>query len=243
MTSSRRARALLPDNEESQMLHPTRRLTKATTASTALALAGALLLTGCGGGSKGDVSDKSAASPSASPSPAAPSATASAPAVAENRPKVTLPEGETLAFDPETTGDPVKDAVLRDNAEYVRAVDEAIAGQDAKAPKVAFYAKDDALVGAMQWIAAVTKQGVSITGTIRYLDRQVSIRQDGAATLMYCGDETKGFTKDRKTGKVNVTPANGDSYISYALVLRKNDKGVWQATKLSSVRGDKKCQR
>ncbi|MFE4858978.1 hypothetical protein [Streptomyces sp. NPDC056670] len=215
---------------------------KATTAAAALAAAGALLLTGCGGGSKGGDS-KVAGADTASSGAAKPSASASAPADAANRPKVALPEGETLTFDPETTGDPVKDAVLKDNAEYVRAVDEAIADQDGKATKVAFYAKDDALVGALQWIAAVTKQDVSITGTIRYFDRQVSVRQDGAATLTYCGDETKGFTKDRKTGKVNVTPANSDSYISYALVLRKNDKGVWQATKLTSLRGDKKCQR
>ncbi|MEU8960906.1 hypothetical protein AB0C89_04260 [Streptomyces sp. NPDC048491] len=213
---------------------------KATTA--AAALAAALLLTGCGGGSQG-AGAKTVPGADTTGS-ATPSASASAtPADRANRPKVTLPAGETLSFDPETTGDPVKDAVLKDNAEYVRAVDEAIADQDGKATKVAFYAKDDALVGALQWIAAVTKQGVSITGTIRYFDRQVSVRQDGAATLTYCGDETKGFTKDRKTGKVNVTPANSDSYISYALVLRKSDKGVWQATKLSSVRGDKKCQR
>ncbi|MGW2817746.1 hypothetical protein [Streptomyces sp. NPDC001415] len=215
---------------------------KATTAAAALAAAGALLLTGCGGGSKGGDSKKIAGADSGASASAAPSALAPAPDAA-NRPKVTLPTGEELSFDPEKTGDPIKDAVLGDNAEYVRAVDEAIANQDAKAPSVAFYAKDDALVGAMQWIAAVTKQDVSIAGTIRYFDRQVSIRQDGAATLTYCGDETKGFTKDRKTGKVNVTPADSDSYISYALVLRKNDKGVWQVTKLSSVRGDKKCQR
>ncbi|MFI6688353.1 hypothetical protein [Streptomyces sp. NPDC050485] len=215
---------------------------KATTAAAALAAAGALLLTGCGGDSKGADSKKIAGADSGSSASAAPSASASGAADAANRPKVTPPAGEELSFDPEKTGDPIKDAVLGDNAEYVRAVDEAIANQDAKAPSVAFYAKDDALVGAMQWIASVTKQDVSITGTIRYFDRQVSIRQDGAATLTYCGDETKGFTKDRKTGKVNVTPANSDSYISYALVLRKNDKGVWQVTKLSSVRGDKKCQ-
>jgi hypothetical protein len=216
---------------------------KATTAAAALAVAGALLLTGCGGDSKGADSKKIAGADNGSSAAATPSASASTAADAANRPKVVLPAGEELFFDPEKTGDPIRDAVLTDNAEYVRAVDEAIANQDAKAPNVAFYAKDDALVGAMQWIASVAKQGVSITGTIRYFDRQVSIRQDGAATLTYCGDETKGFTKDRKTGKVNVTPANSDSYISYALVLRKNDKGVWQATKLSSLRGDKKCQR
>ncbi|MEU3370916.1 hypothetical protein ABZ734_10630 [Streptomyces sp. NPDC006660] len=220
---------------------------KTTTAAAALAMASVLVLAGCGGGSKGDDGKKIAGagagrSGSATLS-AVPSASASAAADDANRPKVTLPADEILTFDPEKTGDPVKDAVLRDNAEYVRAVDEAIAEQDAKAPKVAFYAKDDALVGAMQWIAAVAGHGLSITGTIRYFDRQVSVRQDGAATLTYCGDETKGFTKDRKTGKIDVTPPDSDSYISYALVLRENEKGVWQTTKLSSVRGDKKCRR
>ncbi|MEU9196257.1 hypothetical protein [Streptomyces hundungensis] len=243
MTSSRRARALLPDNEESRMLHPTRRLTKATTASTALALAGALLLTGCGGGSKGDVSAKSAASPSASPSPAAPSATASAPAVAENRPKVTLPAGDVLIFDPEKTGDPVKDAILADDAEYQRAIDEAIENQDPKSKSVAFYAAGQALIGDAQWIGGFIADGTTVTGTVRLFDRRVTVDKDGSAGLTYCGDETKGFTKDRKTGKVNVTPPDKDSYVSYVSRLRKNDKGVWQTTSVRSVRGDKKCQR
>lgn len=216
---------------------------KTTTAAAALA-AGVLLLTGCGGGgTKGGDAKKIAGADSGPSASATPSASASAAADAADRPKITLPADEVLTFHPETTGDPVKDAVLRDNAEYVRAVDEAIDNQDLKAPKVAFYAKDDALVGAMQWIGLITKQNVSITGTIDYFDRQVTVRQDGAAMLTYCGDETKGFTKDRKTGKVDVTPPDSDSYVSYALVLRKNDKGVWQTTKLSSVRGDKKCQR
>ncbi|MFJ8308949.1 MULTISPECIES: hypothetical protein [unclassified Streptomyces] len=216
---------------------------KATTAAAALAAAGALLLTGCGGGSEGAKDPKKIAGSDNGSASATPSASASpAGADAANRPKVTLPAGNVLLFDPEQTGDPVKDAILRDNAEYLKAIDEAIDKQDPKSKNVAYYSVDAALIGDAQWIGGFIQDGTTVTGTVRYFNRQVTLDKDGSAGLTYCGDETKGFTKDRKTGKVNVTPPDKDSYISYVTRLRKNDKGVWQTTRERSQRGDQKCQ-
>ncbi len=136
-----------------------------------------------------------------------------------------LPEGDSLVFAPETTGDAKADAVLKDNAEYLRSIDEAIGKQNPKSEAVAFYSKDSAYLGSVEWISGFVKDGVTVTGTVRYFDRKVSFSKDGSAGLVYCADESKGYTKDVKTGKVNVTEASKDSYVLYNDRLRKNDKG------------------
>ncbi len=66
-----------------------------------------------------------AAQPSPSPSPSP-----STPASEGGRPVIDLPSDVTHAFDWGTTGDPLKDAVLADTAQRIKAVDLAIAEQD-----------------------------------------------------------------------------------------------------------------
>lgn len=158
------------------------------------------------------------------------------------RPKVSLPQGDKLVFSPRSTGDARTDAVLRDNAEYLRAIDEAIGDQDPRSKAVAFYSKGSAYLDSVDWIGGFVEEGTTVTGTVRYVDREVSFSEDGSAGLTYCGDESKGYTKDLKTKKVNVTPVTKDSYIFYSDRLRKNAKGVWHTTKSTSERGSKECQ-
>ncbi|MFD5583825.1 hypothetical protein ACFWII_08505 [Streptomyces sp. NPDC127063] len=216
--------------------------TRPTTAvAAALTTAAVLLLSACGGGGSDSTdNDKIAGADTGAPTSASPTPSASADGI--DRPKITLPEGDTLVFSPETTGDPKTDAVLKDNAEYLRAIDEAIGKQDPKSPAVAFYSKDNAYIGSLQWIGGFVKDGTTVTGTVRYFNRKVEFSKDGSAGLSYCADESKGYTKDIKTKKVNVTPANKDSYVLYNDRLRKNDKGVWQTTNSSSERGSEACQ-
>ncbi|WP_031042313.1 hypothetical protein [Streptomyces sp. NRRL F-5650] len=219
--------------------------TTTATAAAALTTAVALLLTACGGGSdsSGDSGkDEIAGADTGSSAPASPSASASGGGDGVDRPTVRLPEGDSLVFDPESTGDAKTDAVLKDNAEYLRAIDEAIGKQDPKSEAVGFYSKDAAFLGSVEWISGFVKDGVTVTGTVRYFDRKVTFSEDGSAGLVYCADESKGYTKDTKTGKVNVTEATKQSYVLYNDRLRKNDKGVWQTTKSSSERGSEVCQ-
>jgi hypothetical protein len=211
-----------------------------TTAAAFLTTA-TLLLTACGGSDNEDkANDKIAGADTDTTTSASPSV--SAPEDGVKRPKVTLPEGDNLVFTPEATGDPKADAVLMDNAEYLRAIDEAIGNQDPKSRSVAFYSKDSAYLGSVQWISGFVKDGTTVTGTVRFFDRKVTFSEDGSAALTYCADESKGYTKDIKTGKVNVTEASKDSYVFYNDRLRKNDKGVWQTTKSISERGSEVCQ-
>lgn len=158
------------------------------------------------------------------------------------RPKITLPAGDRLVFEPRESGDAKTDAVLRDNSEYLRAVDEAIGDREPRSKAVAFYSTGSAYLDSVEWIGGFVEEGTTVIGTVRYVDRRVTFDEDGSAGLTYCGDESKGYTKDLKTKKTNVTPVTKDSYVFYNDRLRKNVKGVWQVTKSVSKRGHKACR-
>ncbi|WP_189320323.1 hypothetical protein [Streptomyces flaveus] len=64
----------------------------------------------------------------------------------------------------------------------------------------------------------------------------------GSASLVYCEDQAKAYDMYLKPKKVNKTAVTKNSYVFYALQLRKNDHGVWAVEKLDSQRGSAKCQ-
>ncbi|MBT2451323.1 hypothetical protein J7F03_30490 [Streptomyces sp. ISL-43] len=207
--------------------------------AVAATAAATLLLTACGGGdSKAD--DKIPGTESSAPAPASPSPSPS-PSEAAGRPKITLPPDVKNVFEGWTTGDPVKDAILTDVSAQMNATDEAITSDAAEPAGVIFYNKGDALIGAGKWIADFKTKGLTITGTTHYYNPKIQLFDDKSAGVGFCTDESKAFTKDRKTGKVNEDTASGNSYVTYSLRVDKNAQGVWQTTKLASQRGDKTC--
>ncbi|MCZ4101520.1 MULTISPECIES: hypothetical protein [unclassified Streptomyces] len=209
--------------------------------TTALTLATALVLTltACGGDTK--ASDKATAAPSTAARTTA-SASVSPTPSAVQRPVITLPSDVKDVFEGARTGDPKKDAVLADNAEAIRGVDAAIVAGKPSAPAVGFYYEGEAAAAESEWIKRFADHGLSITGTVRYYDRKVTFRSDGNASLVYCGDESKGFNKDRATGKADVTPVTKNSYVVYNTLLKKNKQGIWQTIKVLSQRGAAQCQ-
>ncbi|MEV5939117.1 hypothetical protein [Streptomyces sp. NPDC051994] len=215
---------------------------KATTAAAALAAAGALLLTGCGGSSKGGDSKKIAGAGSTSSASATPSASASAAADAANRPKVVLPADVKHVYEGGKTGDPVKDAVLADNAQNLEAIDAAITGDQSSAgAALKFYNKDKALLAVADYIKSYYVENRSFVGTTRYYQRQVTAN-GATAALSYCADATQTYPKDRKTGKVDRSvPGSASDYTFFTEQLQKNDKGVWQSVSITSGPGAKKC--
>ncbi|MFC8129040.1 hypothetical protein [Streptomyces sp. NPDC057302] len=206
------------------------------------AVVGGLVLAGCGGSAEPRGSDEIAGVGQGADNASVTPSTAPGDGIA--RPMTTLPEGDRLVFEPQRqkTGDARTDAVLRDNAEYLRAVDEAIGDQKPRSKAVAFYSKGSAYLDSVEWIGGFVEDGTTVTGTVRYFDRRVTFSEDGSAGLTYCGDESKGFTKDLKTKRTNVTPVTKDSYVFYNDRLRKNSKGVWQLTKSVAERGSKACR-
>ncbi|MFG3107235.1 hypothetical protein [Streptomyces tendae] len=201
----------------------------------------ALALSACGSDeNSGKGEDKIASvdtgdKPSASPTPP-PSSTAAA-----DRPKVELPSDLKLTFEGAETGDPVKDAVLADNAERMRAVDAAIAGTDPEGKALGFYNTGKALEAAVSWVGQFEKANAAVTGQVRYFDREVELRDKTSAVLTFCADESKGFSKDKKTGKVAKTSVTKNSYVQYNTRLDKNADGVWQTSQILSTRGTAQC--
>nr|WP_240673465.1 hypothetical protein [Streptomyces sp. S10(2018)] len=201
-------------------------------AALTLTVTVALALSGCGSDeSSGKGEDKSASAdtgdrPSASPTPPS-SSTAGA-----DRPEVELPSDLKLTFEGAETGHPVKDAVLADNAERMRAVDAAIAGTDPEGKALGFYNTGKALEAAVSWVGEFERANATVTGQVRYFDREVELRDKTTAVLTFCADESKGFSKDKKTGKVAK-----NSYVQYNTSLDKNADGVWQTSQILSTRG------
>ncbi|WP_405916971.1 hypothetical protein [Streptomyces sp. NBC_00728] len=212
-----------------------RLLATATVGATA-----ALLLTACGGGGdepKGH--DKIAGADTGSATSAAPGPSATQ---STGRPKIELPSDLTLTFEGSKTGDAVKDAVLADSAERMRAVDAAITGTDLKGEALGYYNTGKALEAAVTWVQQFKDAGSTLTGEARYYDRTVTLESKTRASLTFCADESKGYSKDKKTNKINKTPVSKDSYVLYNTRLDKSSKGVWQTSQIISTRGAAQCQ-
>ncbi|GAA5213140.1 hypothetical protein [Streptomyces thinghirensis] len=216
--------------------------TRTTTATAAaLTTAVALLLSGCGGSETEDsAKDKIAgadtgasASASSSPSPSKDSV---------ERPEIKLPSDVENVFEGGKTGDAVKDAVLADNERMINSIDEAITVDAKEHPALKFYSKDNALMAAASYVQSFYEAGTTWTGSTRYYDREVTLSGQSAATVTYCGDETKSYSKDRKTKEVKKTPGDSDDYVSYSARMKKSAEGVWQTTNVVSERGAEKCQ-
>jgi hypothetical protein len=209
-------------------------LNRRTAFLTTLAVTTALTLTACGsdddkaGGTEAERGNKSA-SPSASVDNS------------PDRPEIELPADLKLTFEGGKTGDPVKDAILADNAERMRAVDAAITGTDPEGKALAFYNTGKALQAALDWVAQFEEAGATLTGEARYYDREVTLQGEDSATLIFCADESNGFSKDKKTDEVHKTPVTKNSYVLYHTRLDRNADGVWQTSQIVSTRGAAQC--
>ncbi|MER7777400.1 hypothetical protein ABTZ21_20800 [Streptomyces sp. NPDC096191] len=207
--------------------------------ATALSAIAALTLSACGGGDddSGD-NDKIAG---ADTGQASTSASPSTPGSAE-RPKVTLPSDVKDVFSPEETGKSVEDAILRDNAEFVRALDAAIVAQDPRLPALEFYTEGEGAAAAEKWVQGFKDAGWTVTGTTRYFDRAVKVKSETSAAIGYCADESKAYSKVVKTGELTGTKVSKNSYVAYSVEVAKNKQGVWELVKIASTRGATGCQ-
>jgi hypothetical protein len=211
-------------------------------AALTLTTAAALTVSACGSddGPSGD-NDKIAGADTGGEQTSSPSPPAASSA-ADGRPEIKLPSDLKLVFEGGETGDPVKDAVLADNAERMRAVDAAIAGTDPDGESLGFYNTGKAMEAAVSWVGQFEKAGATVTGEVRYYERKVTLQGDASAALTFCADESKGFSKDKKTGEVDRTPVTKNSYVLYNTKLDKNAAGVWQTSQIISTRGAAQCQ-
>ncbi|MEV8596623.1 hypothetical protein [Streptomyces sp. NPDC052012] len=207
-------------------------------AAVSLTTVAALSLSACGSGDESDHRDDRIAGADLSGS-GAPSSSATE---SVRRPTVKLPSDVKLAFTPEETGDSVKDAILRDNAEFIRALNAAIVAQNPRLPVLEYYTEGEGAAAAQQWVQQFMDAGWTVTGTTRYFDRAVKVKSESSAAIGYCGDESKGYSKVIKTGELKGTQVTKDSYVAYSAQVAKNKQGVWELVKIASTRGAAGCQ-
>ncbi|MFF3711887.1 hypothetical protein [Streptomyces phaeochromogenes] len=196
----------------------------------------ALVLTACGGSDDSSSDDIKGADKGSS----SPSASASASASADvDRPKITLPKNFQLTFENWTSSDPETQALLTDAKEQLRAGYAAIiANEPDGGEALAFYDTKPGLSQDRQWIKTYTGKNLTVFGKLPAFDPKVSFAANKkAASLSYCTDESKAYSKNRKTGEVAGNPAGTDPRISYNVSLAKNAQGVWQNLSTRSERG------
>ncbi|CAM5726729.1 Lipoprotein OS=Streptomyces albaduncus OX=68172 GN=FHS32_001130 PE=4 SV=1 [Streptomyces griseoloalbus] len=210
-------------------------------AALALTAAAALTLSACGSDDDtpakdkdtiagADTGDKKSPSPSETPSDSG------------SRPKIAFPADAKNVFEGGETGDPTKDAVLADSASGVNSVDEAIFEGNTDTEALGFYNADKALSSAITYVQRYIDANDTWIGETRYFDREVTLKGARKAYVTYCSDESKSYIKNKKTGKVDKSPATSNSYVLYNAALTKNAEGVWQTTDVVSKRGAKECQ-
>ncbi|MFF0728669.1 hypothetical protein [Streptomyces sp. NPDC004134] len=212
------------------------------TLPTALAAMAAtsLLLTACGsddGGGGDDEKIKGAGDASASSS--------SSPKESEEeaeRPEIGFPSYAKNEFEGRETGDAEKDAVLADNAERINSIDDAIFNGATDTEALSFYSTGEALASAKEFIDGYVEENEKWAGVTRYFDRTVSFRDDGAAVVIYCSDESGSvISKNPETAKLPDEPGTDRAFVLYNTRLEKNGDGVWQTTNVISKRGAEQC--
>ncbi|MFD5023932.1 hypothetical protein [Streptomyces sp. NPDC058373] len=142
-----------------------------------------------------------------------------------------------MNFEGWTNSDPKLQAILDDGREALRAEHAAIIDADPDAEAVAFYNSGAALESSREWIKGYVEADESLTGEARVFDPQVRINSSGLGVLFYCMDESKGATKNRKTGKVTGTPDDMSPMLQYRTTLERDGKGVWKTRSGETERG------
>ncbi|MDT9690570.1 hypothetical protein Q5762_19925 [Streptomyces sp. P9(2023)] len=205
--------------------------------AAALTAVATLTLTACGGTGQPNAGDK-IGGVDTTPTSAAPSPSATP---GSERPKITLPADVMDEFQGWKTGDATKDRILSDAAQARVATNFAVTQGNPEEKAMAFYRQGDALISGMQWVQQFVDAKLTYTGTVRYYDPKIELFDKSSAGLVYCSDESQAFGKERASGKVNKTPATKNNYILYSTRLELNKQGVWQTTKMASVKGHQSC--
>ncbi|MGI5367670.1 hypothetical protein [Streptomyces iakyrus] len=210
-------------------------------AALTLTAAAALTLSACGSDDSSGGKDNDQVAGADTGDKASPSPSESEPAPA-GRPAITFPPDARNVFEYEKTGDAAKDVVLKDSTLSINSVDEAILKGNTDTKALGFYNVGKALESSISYAQRYIDGGDTWIGETRYFDYKVTLTGEKKAYVTYCSDESKSFIKNRKTEKVDRSPADADSFVLYNTSLTKNADGVWQTSNIGSDRGSKACR-
>ncbi|MFJ3748195.1 hypothetical protein ACIPV8_29555 [Streptomyces albidoflavus] len=214
-------------------------------ALTALATATTLLLTACGGESpKADEKIPGAGESSAEAS-ASPSEKESG-ADAIDRPEMKFPGDMKVVLDWSQPSGADQAAALHDAGEYMAAVNFGIDKQDPEDSAYKFYVVplSSAHTFAKDMIKKHVDAGLTGTGSLRFSNGKVKVSDSGnSASVTFCRDESKYFNKEVKSGKVQKTGVDENSYYAFTLIMEraKTPKGLWRAKDIAGERGASEC--
>ncbi|WP_328329994.1 MULTISPECIES: hypothetical protein [unclassified Streptomyces] len=205
------------------------------TIAAALAVSAALLLTACGGSSNDASKDKIKGADESTKNPSASASTSAAPGAA--RPEIKLPASFEMNFENWTNSDAEKQAVMNDGKERLRAVHAAIVNNDPSSGSLAFYSSSSALSTGQTYVKGYTSKNLTLIGKATITNPVVTFLSKKRATLFYCMDESKGYTKDRKTGETQGTPKSINPHELYMTSVAKTEAGVWKTMTVETKRG------
>jgi hypothetical protein len=208
--------------------------------AAAAAAVAALLLTACGGGSDG--SDKIQPSDSATPSASATTASPTQ-AAGPSAPKFDLPSDVKIDFSGFTSTDPTNKAALTDATYAATAVIDFSARTYTK-ETADFKRFWTGLHGAefADSLISQGKDGSVVTGTFNYYKPVVKTLDTGNLTVSYCEDQRKAYSKDAKTGKVDVTTPSLQDFNLWTLSMTKSPAGEWTVYDHRWESGAKQCE-
>jgi hypothetical protein len=221
---------------------------RARTAATtgALAAAAALLLAACGGGSDGsDPISTHRTAPATSPPTASAPVTPAGGRPLTVDPSLALPADLKLTFDWTLPADRTQAAVLTAGANYMQSLVHGVVRQSTAKSGLRTYAAGQAYTYATQYVQLHVDARKTLTGTDRYYRPVVEVAANkAAAQVTFCENQSKLYSKDVATRKIDVTGENNDSYLSYRLVLALFRPGtdLWQAQSVTVKERALQCE-
>ncbi|WP_194891688.1 hypothetical protein [Catenulispora pinisilvae] len=138
-----------------------------------------------------------------------------------------------------STGDAVKDKILADNVQVLRAFDVWSVTGDFKTPGISTYLSP-AIYGALQTqTVQYHADGKVPAGVARFYNRKVTALTGNYARVVDCEDGRQGYDKYLKTGQK--VPNSSDGIVAIVITAVKDSTGVWQAESYSKEQAPSLC--
>lgn len=137
------------------------------------------------------------------------------------------------------TGDPVKDKILADNVQVLRAMDVWSSTGSFDSPGVSTYISAAVHAAYQAQMAQYHASGKVPGGLARFYDRKVVAHDAKSGRVIVCEDGRQGYDQDAKTGKQ--IPDSSDGIVAITITVLKDSSGVWQAVLFNKAKNPALC--
>lgn len=220
------------------MLRRSRSRTTLLAAGAVAVIAASTSLTGCAASaSQPPVALPAKGAPAAQASSAAPIAVLPADA-----PKFAIPSDLHLVVEADSTGDPVKDAVLQDAEYQFYGFVEAISTGEVKDANFRQWTTGDAYAGLSQSVQTWKSRGERLTGTDRLYKRSVTMSKDGTqAAYSACEDSSQAYPLKIGSTTHGTNTAGQGNFTLWQGTFTKHAAGTWVMSLVFTKPGASQC--